>query len=492
MPSVRLCYILIAWLTAAGLAGPAGGQDDVFVDRFEAGIQRAMVDGGASWWRRGSNIEVWLPCDTVSEVQVVASPGGDWVFDFGPLPTGISETGNGLLEVEPACGGTVLEVDVSASSASLPGFSDVAGILFGEQPRIAEFFDLGASSSTPNSGGVIGPIEVACNETLEGTLLATPADRDWTFAYDNVASGISTTPEGLLTVNYSCADAPASLSLVAQASDDLLSTNPTQVYFSVTAPDPGGLEILGLDYDLDGNVNNQFVPGDDRIENEVPYFCSTLGRNTRIISNDPDTTYTIVSGENAVIDDTNRLRFGALPDSAGCNTHPVIDSDGNVETPGGLENVVVIEATSPLGTKTFSVDTRAYSPMITHVYVEPGQTSGGSERDPYVVQFDENKFSEMMNLSYDRIPGQPHNLTLVPAISHYDVDLMRPERSYNFDHNNQPSWMSLDAFLGVIDASPTASNPGDGFVLPRPSYTINVGSTEGPELYRLNITVNDD
>lgn len=315
-------------------------------------------------------------------------------------------------------------------------------------------------------------------------------------AATTVPPNSSLSPEGVFSFTPSCTGPDNVLFLTdaqIQAQGNTKSLEQVLVNMDITGVE-SGLEIFGLDYDFNGQVNNQMVVGENKLELEVPYFCDGMSRDMFILSNDSDnTTYEILEGNNyAFIDpnDPDLLRFFVSSSSnPDCNAHPVIDSDGNVETPGGLENTVVIQATSPLGSKTFSVDTRAYSPMITHVRVEPAQTSGGTPRDPYVVQFDSNMFSEMINLSFDRPSGIPHRMYLVPVIPFDEVDLMRPTRGYVLEHNNQPFWMSLDMFDGVIDASPTASDAGP--VFPRPEYTIRVGGTNGPDVYRLRLTVDD-
>ncbi|MGY6588617.1 MAG: hypothetical protein ACXIUB_10090 [Wenzhouxiangella sp.] len=307
----------------------------------------------------------------------------------------------------------------------------------------------------------------------------------------------ATLEDGVLSYTPSCTgpdNAQFLLDTEIQAQGNTKGLEQVLVNMDITGTG-SALQIFGLDYDFNGQVNNQLIPGVNQIENEVPYFCSDIPREMFILSNDPDnTTYTILEGNDyAFIDpnDNDLLILGAIPaNNPDCAVRPIMDSDGNVETPGGLENTVVIQATSPLGSKTFSVDTRGYSPMITHVRVEPAPTSGGTPRDPYVAQFDSNMFSEMINLSYDRPAGIPHRMYLEPVIPFDEVDLMRPTRGYVFEHNNQPFWMSLDMFDGVIDASPTASDAG--FVFPWPEYKINVGSTQGPNVYKLEITVTDD
>jgi len=440
-----------------------------------------------------------LVSPSVSNENGVLSPELTWVKDF-PLTATIAGDADSYSASLGLVSGDTWTFEASNSgpytlTAHRDGFVDSAS---GTLSLIeAQLEGLGPYV---NTNGIIG-FSIPCGEEINKDFLMnteslTPTVNT-TYATTTLPSG-SSLDGNTFTYTPSCSPgSPTNATfgitptIDAQGNDKTL--DQVIVDIDITGVE-SGLQVFGLDYDLDGQVNNQFVPGEYRIENEVPYFCDSFARETRIISNDPDnTTYEILEGEgNADIFD-NLLFFGATSaNHPSCNNHPVIDSDGNVETPGGLENTLVIEATSPLGSKTFSVDTRAYSPMITHVYVEPGQTSGGSERDPYVVQFDENKFSEMINLSYDRISGQPHNLTLVPAISHYDVDLMRPTRSYTFESNNQPSWMGLAPSTGVISASPTASNPGTGFVFPWPEYTIKVGSTQGTNVYKLEITVTDD
>lgn len=475
---------------------------DLFHDRFQVWVSGVVVDGQVRYLRRGGEIYVPTDCNVSYQVIVEATPLAQaWDFTYEPVLAGMALIPGGFSYARP-CESEATSTTVTATNETLEGFADLAGIIFGEQPRITSFLDLGTSSETPAANGIIGPLEVFCDETFEGTLLATPSDRTWTYEYDNTSTGVSTTPEGMITINYSCNNPATTLSVDAQANSDGLVTNPVTVLFDVNTNTPSGPTILGLDYNFDEQVNNNMLPTGDALELEVPYFCSNISRDAIIVSDDPDnTTYTVVQGEsNAAISSVNpnRLRLFADPNIySGCNVPPTIDSNGNVETDpinnlllGGLENTVVIEATNPSGTTTFSVNTRGYSPMISHVYVEPAQTSGGSERDPYVARFDSNKFSEMINLSYDRIPGQPHHMTLKPVISHDDVALMRPTRNYVFEHNNQPFWMSLDMFDGIIDASPTASEAGP--VFPRPNYTIKVGSTSGPDVYSLRLTVTDD